>query len=218
MTSNYIFFLLLVFVLLQVVLAAGSSGKKENEKPLDEKSFATEAEARNYMKELNQKKKTAPAASENEDDELSEADRKKFQREEFEYRRKLEIVREENGKMSSEYVDTLHRLGRAVYKQRKFNDVFAIAKEIVKIHEKIDGPEHINTAKALTNVGSTANRLKNMKECDLAMNRALYIFIKNYGDNSKEVFPQRKCSKDFKKTCCNCFFSLFFRLCSTEDK
>jgi hypothetical protein len=200
MNSNYIFFLLLAFALLQV-LAAGTSEKKDNKKTLEaEKSFATEAEAGNYMKELNQKKKPAPVVSEDEDDELSEADRKKFQREEFEYRRKLEIIREENGKMSSEYVDTLHRLGRAVYKQRKFDDVFAIAKEIVKIHEKIDGPEHINTAKALTNVGSTANRLKNMKECDLAMNRALYIFIKNYGENSKEVFPHKNKSSKCLKT------------------
>lgn len=133
-------------------------------------------------------------------DELSEADRRKYQREESQLRRNLESIRIEHGKMSTEYANGLHALGRVVYLQKKYKEVLAVAKEIVRIHEKLDGPEHINTAKALTNVGSTANRLKDMQECERAMNRALYIFLKHYGEDSKEVivlFLQRKLKINF---------------------
>jgi hypothetical protein len=120
-------------------------------------------------------------------DQLSESDRVRYQREEMQFRRNLESIRTQYGKMSSEYANGLHALGRVVYLQQKYKDVLTIAKEIVRIHERIDGPEHINTAKSLTNVGSTANRLKDMQECERAMNRALYIFLKHYGEDSKEV-------------------------------
>lgn len=117
--------------------------------------------------------------------------RKTYSEEERKLRRELERVKTQHGRVSSQYVNVLHQLGRAIYRQERYEEVLETAREIVKIHEAIDGPEHINTAKALTNVGSTANRLGKLKECEVAMNRALYIFIKVFGQEAKEVLLHR---------------------------
>ena len=65
-----------------------------------------------------------------------------------------------------------------MYKQKRYEDVFDISKEIVRIHEVIDGVEAAKTAMALGNVGAVAHRLGKKSECALAMNRALYIMIR----------------------------------------
>jgi hypothetical protein len=122
-----------------------------------------------------------------EDEELTPATLKKYKEEERDLRIQLSLAKEQYGRISSKYANLLNQLGRTIYKQERYEEVLETAREIVKIHEELDGPESINTAKALTNVGSTANRLGKLKECEVAMNRALYIFIKEYGIESKEV-------------------------------
>ena len=92
-----------------------------------------------------------------------------------------------HGEFSKEQADALHKLGRNVYQQGKFDDVMEVAEHIVTIHEKIDGPEAMITAEALGNVGSVAYRLGRTKQCRVAMERALYIIIKTFGAESKEV-------------------------------
>lgn len=92
-----------------------------------------------------------------------------------------------HGEFSKEKADALHKLGRNVYQQGKFEDVMEVAQGIVKIHEKIDGPEAMITAEALGNEASVAYRLGRKKQCRIAMERALYIIIKTHGIESKEV-------------------------------
>lgn len=106
---------------------------------------------------------------------------------ESDLKRKLFEARAEYGENSREAVTALHALGRNMYKRELFDRVFEISKQIVKIHEVLDGPEHVATANALSNVGSVAYKLKQTGYCDLIMNRALYIFLKEHGENSKEV-------------------------------
>lgn len=93
----------------------------------------------------------------------------------------------DHGEDSKQKADALHSLGRNIYKQGRYSEVVDISKEIVRIHEVRDGPEHLNTANALGNVGAVAFRVGDASECHYAMNRALYIFIQTYGADSKEV-------------------------------
>ena len=96
-----------------------------------------------------------------------------------------------HGEFSKEKANALHILGRNVYQQGKFEDVATIATDILKIHETLDGPEALITAEALGNVASVSFRLGRKKPCELAMDRALHIIIKQYGAQSKEVLLHR---------------------------
>ena len=78
-----------------------------------------------------------------------------------------------------------------MYKQKKFDELVTIAKDIVKIHEDLDGVDSLESAHALTNLGSVSNRLQLKDLCDIAERRALYIFENLYGKESKEVLRQR---------------------------
>ena len=91
------------------------------------------------------------------------------------------------GKYSEERAKALHALGGNVYKQGRYEELLELSKEIVSIHEKLDGPESEKTAKALGNLGSVAYRVGNKKECAYAMDRALYIYLELFGEDSKEV-------------------------------
>jgi predicted HTH domain antitoxin len=97
----------------------------------------------------------------------------------------------DNGEDSLEKAAALHGLGRNMYQQKKYDELVDAAQEIVRIHEEVDGKESLKTAQALGNVGSVSNRLGRTKECGIAMNRALYIMIKEYGEESKEVLLHR---------------------------
>jgi hypothetical protein len=149
----------------------------------DIKVIKSQESLKEHMEEIQKKNKNTM------NDELDPNELAQMRKDETMLRWKAEMAKDEHGRMSAEYATALHRLGGNIYKQGRYDEVLATAKEIVKIHETVDGPEHINTAKALTNIGSVANRLGNLKECELAMNRALYILIKTYGKESKEVSP-----------------------------
>lgn len=97
----------------------------------------------------------------------------------------------DHGQFSKEKATALHAYGRNIYKQGRFDEVEELSKEIVLIHEKIDGVEHLNTAMALGNVGAVSYRLKHYEDCNFAMERALYILLREYGEESKEILMHR---------------------------
>jgi len=119
--------------------------------------------------------------------ELTQKELVKLERDEVDTRRRMDIVTKEKGSITKERAALLHKLGGIMYKLRKYSEVLSISKEILRIHENLDGTDHINTAKALTNVGAVANRLNLKDYCEIVERRALAIIISSLGLNSKEV-------------------------------
>lgn len=188
--------LLALLVLLQHASTVAISSKEVKEDMV----FDSESKMKEHVKALNQQaSSTKKATSEDskgfnlslDDEEQTAEEKEELRREELRVRLSLRDVADEHGKMSAEYAAALHRLGRSLHKQRRFDDGFEVASEIVTIHEKIDGPEHLNTAHALSNAGSAAYRLNKKQEVEWAMNRALYILIKAHGEDAKEVLLHR---------------------------
>lgn len=198
-----VFFLVLLCSLVLNTYAA----QRNDNRPMDvdvgikgeEIVFDSAEQLNEHIRQLNQKakgnSKSTSISNEKhvkdrlayEDEKLSEREEMELKKDELRARLKLEDVKDTFGKVSHEYATALHKLGGVLHKLHNFEEGFKIAQEIVRIHEKIDGVEHIKTAQALSNVGAVAYRLDNRQECDWAMNRALYIYIKKYGDDSKEV-------------------------------
>ncbi len=87
--------------------------------------------------------------------ELSPKELAKLKSDEKKLRKEVENIISEFGQYSEQRATALHKLGGNMYKQGKFSEVLELAKEIVKIHEKKDGVEHPNTAKALGNLGES---------------------------------------------------------------
>jgi hypothetical protein len=183
---NFLFFLFFLFSCLFPLLLTQVNAKKNEERI---KSFGSSEEVERHVQNLNNR--------DTEEDKNGGDDRRLLEREEVNLRNEMYKIKELHGRASPEYVARLHGLGRNIYKQGRYDEVFDLAEEIVSIHEEMDGPEHINTAKALTNVGSTANKLGMRRTCETAMNRALFIFIKEFGEDAKEVrcFSEYLCSR-----------------------
>ena len=139
-----------------------------------------------HINKLNKERKIK-----NDDDDLDDEQRKKLEREEHLYQKALEKAVLEYGEMSEQKANALHKLGRVVYKLKKYNEALTISKTILKIYENIHGYEDIKTSDALSNVGSVAYRLQNKDLCEFVMQRALYIIIKTHGLQSKEVLLHR---------------------------
>lgn len=200
-----LFLSFLISLVLFFVASAIEADNADTESGLAEDiSFKSERELREHMKKMNQEKASVKKsktlkqhAEENdyvlldEEDMPSESEMKDFMRQEIKQRLEMREVEDKFGRISAEYATSLHKLGRSLYKQYSFKELFQVAKDIVEIHEKIDGVESLKTANALGNLGSAAYRIKNKRETDLAMNRALYILIKLYGNESKEVLLHR---------------------------
>lgn len=146
--------------------------------------FTSKADMKKKMeKVVDLKKKEVQGA----DLEISPQELRKLKRKEPELVKKVDIAKSLHGEKSRERATALSELGRNIYKQGRYEEVLSLSKEIVRIHEVIDGPEAEMTAKALQNVGSVAYHLQLMDECANSMNRALYIINQKYGRNSKEV-------------------------------
>mmetsp|Transcript_12290 Transcript_12290/g.18624 ORF Transcript_12290/g.18624 Transcript_12290/m.18624 type:complete len:205 (+) Transcript_12290:62-676(+) len=118
-------------------------------------------------------------------------DVKKLQEEEANLVRELREWTEKYGKYSKERMVKLNALGQVLYKQKRFDDVLEVSRELVDVNEIVSGPETPNTAYALGNYGSVSYKVGNLRECETAMNRALNILINLYGQNSKEVVTHR---------------------------
>ena len=152
--------------------------------------YKSEDDKARQLRDLTKNKKAEAAAVE--DDPEEQARRlAKLVAEEDGLRHNVEQAIKKHGEYSREKATALHELGRNVYQQGKFEDVVDVAEDIVKIHEVLDGPEAFITAEALGNVASVAFRLGKKETCRLAMERALYIMIKTYGAQSKEVLLHR---------------------------
>lgn len=129
---------------------------------------------------------------------LGREERMKLEKEESQLRKLLTTTVEKHGKSSMETATVLHKLGRSVYLQLKFDEALKISQTIVKIHEDLDGEEDLKTADALGNLASVAFRLEREDVCEYAMYRALYILIQKYGQKSKEVLRHRAKMLTFK--------------------
>lgn len=123
--------------------------------------------------------------------ELTPIELEKINIEELSIRKKIEMLPISKKDISLDRANLLHKLGGILYKKKDYQAALLISQEILLVHEKLDGVNHINTAKALTNVGSVAHRLKKLEYCELVERRALNIFIKHYGSEAKEVLLQK---------------------------
>ena len=163
--------------------------KVEGEKEKDETeiSYDNKKDLEEKINKLKEEKyKTIP-----DDEKLTPEKLKTLEYEEKRLREVLKQVISDDGVDSLRKATALHRLGRNLYQQFKYDAAYDISKEIVRLHEINDGYEHLNTANALSNHGSSTFRLKLKDECELVMKRALHIFIKEFGIESKEVLKHR---------------------------
>lgn len=164
------------------VVKAGKSKKTASEDD-DVETISSNTELSNRLKDMTKNAKL--------NEELSSEEKLQLRKEELRIRLTEDDIVEKFGKVSLQYADYLHKLGRSLHKQQDFEQSYLISKQIVEIHEKLDGPESENTARALGNLGSASFRLKRARECEVAMNRALYVWLQRYGENSKEVLLHR---------------------------
>lgn len=108
---------------------------------------------------------------------------------------RTDVIRAElnHGEFSKERAKALHALGGNMFRQQRFEELLELSKQIVRIHETMDGFEALMTGKALGNVGTVAHRLGLQKECELNMKRALYIMLHEGGlaEDSRDVLMHR---------------------------
>lgn len=194
MSPTYL--LLFVFCLLFITSIPSVLGKRRRSKKRnqnvdgDEMVFKDKDEMQRKVDELNAK---AKAGNLKLDEDVSPSERARLMIEEKELEKKVSAAAKAYGDVSREKANALHRLGGNIFRQQKFERIIEIAKEIVLINEQIDGQDHINTGKALENLGAVLFRLGNSRidECHNVMMRAINIFIKEYGPESKEVLLLR---------------------------
>ena len=180
-----LFLLVVLSFLLIFAQIPAVEGKKKKDDAIT-LEYESESDLADKVQELGKKQQAL-----HEEDELTFKERRLLENEESSLRRKLFEAGAEFGEHSRERVTALHLLGRNVYKRGIYSEVLEVSKEIVTIHEVLDGPESVATAHALSNVGSVAYRLKDTAYCELVMNRALYIFLAEYDQGSKEVMVHR---------------------------
>ena len=164
------------------------AGKATEDNSTETLNYQSEEDLNKKLKDFQQAKAKKSSAI---GDELSEADIYKFLGEEIKLKNSLDTITAKYGEVSTQRADALHKLGRVVYKLKKFEDALAISKEIVTIYEQVYGYEHIKTSEALGNLASASFRLQLHDHCALAMYRALHIIIKKFGEDSKEVLLHR---------------------------
>lgn len=191
MKLAFLAFLVVVLVLLEPTMARRSSRSKKVSQDADETEvrFTSQEDLESKVNNLQQKKQKQKKGSYDED--LSEDEIAKLKEAEVGLKKKLKKASTTFGEMSHEKAKALHALGGNWFKQGRFNDLLQISKEIVEIHETLDGPEAEITGRALGNVGATAFRLKRARDCEYSMKRALYILLKIYGEDSKEALLHR---------------------------
>lgn len=182
-------FLIIAVVLVTLCLtidggvAKAGKSQKTSSSDDDVETISSDGELSTLLKDMTKNAKLS--------DELTSDEKLKLRKEELRIRLSEDDIVQKFGKVSLQYADYLHKLGGNIHKQQDFEQSYVISKQIVEIHEKLDGPESENTARALGNLGSASFRLKHARECEVAMNRALYIWLQRYGENSKEVLLHR---------------------------
>lgn len=150
----------------------------------EELTFTSKEDLDAKIKNLNKRKANEIAES---GDELSPQELQKLKNDEKKLLKRVAKATLDHGELSIERATALHALGGNMYKQKKYREALEMSKEIVRIHEQLDGFEHENTAKALGNLGSVSYKVGEKKELEYAMKRALYIYLKIHGEDSKPV-------------------------------
>jgi hypothetical protein len=166
--------------------ADGSPSYKAPE--VEEITYKTEDEKEKLMEKMRREQQEKAAKG---DPELTATEKRKLKEEEKELRIELARAVLNHGDDSKEKATVLHKVGANLFKQKRFDDIFDLAMEILRIHEAIDGPESKETAMALSNVGQVAYRTGRMQECEWASYRYVYIQLKHYGKESPEVLLAR---------------------------
>ena len=162
--------------------------KTDDDLETDEIVYTSDKDLKDKVNELASKKYKKPNNDDSTDDfELSYSQRKKLAKDELALLKKLELITELHGALSKERAKALSSLGANIYKQGKYEESFKYSKEILNIHEKLDGVESEITGQVLQNVGSVACKLHLINECKYAFERSLYIILNIHGMNSKEV-------------------------------
>lgn len=182
--------LLLAVVALSLVEADSNEVKTHTTESGDVVTYTTQEE---LVAKLKEQVESRVKGGIDFDDSLTPEQLKEFQGWEKELRVDLARAELEHGLMSNERAAALHKLGGNLYRQHRFEELFDLSKEIVRIHEALDGPDSVMVGKALGNVGTVANRLGLQRECELAMKRSLYIMLHAGGlaPDSREVLITR---------------------------
>jgi len=128
-------------------------------------------------------------AKEGKDPTLTEKDIGNMKREERELRKNVMRAALNHGDMSREKTTALHALGRNLFKQQRYDLIYDLAFDILAIHEEMDGVDHLDTAKALTNVGSVAWKLKRGEVSRVATLRMLDIY-ENHEFEDRESYEK----------------------------
>lgn len=158
----------------------------EDEIEAEEVNFSSKTDLDAKIKNLKKDKRASLV-----DDELTPKARKQLETAELSLKKQIARAVLDYGDVSHEKAKALHALGGNLFKQGRMTDLVDLSKEIVHIHEELDGPESELTGKALGNVGAVACRVNLRTECNRAMSRALYILLQSYGEDSKEVMLHR---------------------------
>jgi hypothetical protein len=163
-------------------------GSPGDEPDVEEIKFESEEEKQEILQKLQRERQAKEKMG---DEPPSSKEMVKLKMQERELRRELGEAVMKYGDDSKEKATVLHKVGYNLFKQVRFEDLWDISLEIVRIHELHDGPESVETGKALSNCAQTAFRLGKRDECGLASYRYLYIMIKHMGLQSKEVVMAR---------------------------
>lgn len=163
-------------------------GPQYAEPEVEEIKYGSEEEKEEILKKLKQERQAKEKMG---DESPSTKEMVKLKLEEKDLRRELGQAVMEYGTDSKEKSAVLHKVGRNLFKQRRFEDLWEISLDIVRIHELHDGPESLETGMALSNCAQTAYRLGKHEECGHASYRYLYIMLKEKGPDSREVILAR---------------------------
>ena len=115
---------------------------KKNGENTAEDSVVYTSEADKLIKLAEMKKKMAQEEKRDPNDASVIA----LQTDEIKLRKDLLRAIVNHGDVSAEKATALHLLGRNLYHQQKYELVVEVSQEIVKIHEKVDGPESVQVA------------------------------------------------------------------------
>jgi len=107
--------------------------------------------------------------------------------EQEEAKKRAEVEKMEAKEMfDSEYLPTLHQHGRALYRLENWAGALEVSEKVAGWHMQVSGDDSMQFAMALSNVGTTANRLGQTEIVSATMERAIGITIARFGETSYE--------------------------------
>lgn len=176
---------MLLFILLLFLFPNIFEARKSTEVP-DVIVYTDEIDKDNKIQELK-----AEAVRRSRDTAAAEREKRKLEKEEAGLKQDVLRATLHYGEESREKATALHKLGRNIYKQERWEETIQISLEISRIHSVLDGLDSLPYADAIGNVGSVANRMRDKFLCEIVMKRQLKILLDKHGPESKEVLIQR---------------------------